>query len=75
MNRESEADLLDFCVRQHQEFEGEAWLTRTNQNRDELATAALFLAGVVPGILLAVFLSVYVMILAGHYENREKNGQ
>ena len=33
-----------------------------------VSVPALFLAGVVPGILLAVFLSVYVMIFAGHYE-------
>lgn len=33
-----------------------------------VSVPALFLAGVVPGILLAVFLSGYVMVFAGHYE-------
>ncbi|MCB1760601.1 MAG: TRAP transporter large permease [Gammaproteobacteria bacterium] len=35
-----------------------------------VSVPALFLAGVVPGILLAIFLSAYVMIFAGHYERR-----
>lgn len=33
-----------------------------------VSVPALFMAGVVPGLLLAVFLSVYVYIFAGHYE-------
>lgn len=33
-----------------------------------VSVPALFLAGVTPGILLAIFLSVYVMIFAGDYE-------
>lgn len=33
-----------------------------------VSVPALFLAGVVPGILLACFLSVYVLLFAGHYE-------
>lgn len=31
----------------------------------------LFMAGVVPGILLALFLSAYLMIFAGHYESSD----
>ena len=34
-----------------------------------VSVPALFVAGIVPGLLLAVFLSIYVMIFAGHYEN------
>jgi tripartite ATP-independent transporter DctM subunit len=33
-----------------------------------VSVPAMFLGGVVPGILLAIFLSIYVMIFAGHYE-------
>lgn len=33
-----------------------------------VSVPALFLAGVVPGILLAIFLSAYVMVFAAHYE-------
>ena len=33
-----------------------------------VSVPALFMAGVVPGLLLAVFLSIYVMIFAGHYD-------
>jgi tripartite ATP-independent transporter DctM subunit len=33
-----------------------------------VSVPAMFLGGVIPGILLALFLSVYVMIFAGHYE-------
>jgi len=36
-----------------------------------VSVPALFLAGILPGILLACFLSAYVMIFAGHYEKRE----
>jgi TRAP-type transport system large permease protein len=35
-----------------------------------VSVPALFLAGVVPGILLAIFLSAYVMVFAGHYEKK-----
>lgn len=37
-----------------------------------VSVPALFLAGVVPGILLAIFLSFYVMIFAGDYEIQDK---
>jgi tripartite ATP-independent transporter DctM subunit len=33
-----------------------------------VSVPALFMAGVVPGILLAIFLSVYVYLFKGHYE-------
>ena len=33
-----------------------------------VSVPALFLAGVIPGILLACFLSIHVLIFAGHYE-------
>jgi tripartite ATP-independent transporter DctM subunit len=36
-----------------------------------VSVPALFLAGVMPGILLATFLSVYVMIFAGDYEIKD----
>lgn len=36
-----------------------------------VSVPALFLAGVMPGILLAIFLSVYVIIFAGNYEKRD----
>jgi len=36
-----------------------------------VSVPALFLAGFIPGILLACFLSVYVFIFAGHYEKKE----
>lgn len=36
-----------------------------------VSVPALFLAGILPGILLACFLSAYVMIFAGHYEKKE----
>lgn len=35
-----------------------------------VSVPALFLAGVIPGVLLACFLSVYVVIFAGHYEKK-----
>ncbi|MCA8864363.1 MULTISPECIES: TRAP transporter large permease [unclassified Halomonas] len=35
-----------------------------------VSVPALFLAGIVPGLLLAIFLSGYVMIFAGHYQKR-----
>ncbi|MGW8194695.1 MAG: TRAP transporter large permease [Desulforhopalus sp.] len=37
-----------------------------------VSVPALFLAGVTPGVLLAIFLSVYVMIFAGDYETRNE---
>lgn len=37
-----------------------------------VSVPALFLAGILPGILLACFLSVYVIIFAGHYEHKEQ---
>lgn len=46
MNRESEAELLDFCVCQHQKFDADSWMQRPPQDRQELAAVALFLAGV-----------------------------
>lgn len=36
-----------------------------------VSVPALFLAGIVPGVLLAIFLSGYVMIFAGHYEKKQ----
>ncbi|WP_136810666.1 TRAP transporter large permease [Desulfosediminicola flagellatus] len=36
-----------------------------------VSVPALFLAGVTPGILLAIFLSIYVMIFAGDYEKKD----
>lgn len=35
-----------------------------------VSVPALFVAGIVPGLLLAVFLSFYVTIFAGHYEKK-----
>ncbi len=47
MNRESKAELLNFCVRQHKSFEAESWMQRPQKDRQELAAVALFLvAGV-----------------------------
>ena len=40
-----------------------------------VSVPAMFLGGVVPGILLAIFLSVYVMIFAGHYEKKDAPGK
>jgi len=37
-----------------------------------VSVPALFLAGVLPGILLAAFLSAYVLIFAGHFEKPEE---
>ncbi len=37
-----------------------------------VSVPALFLAGVLPGILLACFLSAYVWLFAGHYEKEEE---
>ena|SRR3569623_1407274 len=44
MNRESEANLLEFCVRQHGDFRGADWLVYTHADKGELAAACLFLA-------------------------------
>jgi hypothetical protein len=46
MNRESESAELDFCARQHREFQEQAWITQTLLKQTELATIALYLAGV-----------------------------
>jgi len=46
MNRESEAELLNFCVRQHKSFKADSWMQRPERDRQELAAVALFLAGV-----------------------------
>ena len=35
-----------------------------------VSVPALFMAGVVPGVMLAIFLSVYVYFFKGHYEKR-----
>jgi TRAP-type transport system large permease protein len=35
-----------------------------------VSVPSLFMAGVVPGVLLAIFLSIYVLMFAGHYENK-----
>ena len=37
-----------------------------------VSVPALFMAGILPGILLACFLSFYVMIFAGNYEQKEQ---
>lgn len=39
-----------------------------------VSVPALFLAGILPGLLLACFLSVYVMLFAGHYEKKQQKG-
>lgn len=46
MNRESEAALLEFCAHQRGDFSTAAWLAYPGLPHDELAAAALFLAGV-----------------------------
>ena len=35
-----------------------------------VSVPALFVAGIIPGLLLAIFLSTYVTIFAGHYEKK-----
>jgi len=40
-----------------------------------VSVPALFMAGVVPGVLLAIFLSVYVYFFAGHYEKKALKGE
>lgn len=44
MNRESESNLLEFCVRQHADFRDKDWLAYSHPDKDELAAACLFLA-------------------------------
>jgi hypothetical protein len=46
MNRETEARLLEFAARQHRSFVAGEWLDFDHPEIDELAAAALFLAGV-----------------------------
>ncbi len=45
MNRESESQLIDFCAQQHSVFDAAQWLSFPLVEKDELAAAALFLAG------------------------------
>ena len=45
MTREHEVLLLDFCLGQYQSFQAHAWFPFANVSADELATAALYLAG------------------------------
>jgi len=46
MNRATESHLLDFCVRQRTAFHTVEWLHIKLLDRNEVATTALFLAGV-----------------------------
>lgn len=46
MNRESEAALLEFCAQQRGDFSPAAWMEYAGLPREEVAAAALFLAGV-----------------------------
>ena len=46
MNRETEARLLEFAASQNRRFVAAEWLVFDHPERDELAAAALFLAGV-----------------------------
>ncbi len=46
MTRDSEARLLQFCVRQSTAFDAAEWCSFSHPDPDELAAAALFLAGV-----------------------------
>ena len=46
MNRESEAQLVGFCVEQHGRFDAEAWGQFSAVSPVELAAAARYLAGV-----------------------------
>jgi len=46
MKREAESQLLDFCVQQREAFSPLEWLRFAPLSKEELATAALFLAGV-----------------------------
>jgi hypothetical protein len=45
MTRISEAQLIDFCVRQQEDFEASAWMNYPHLPKPELAAVALFLAG------------------------------
>lgn len=46
MTRDSEAELLDFCSRQHRQFDASMWLGFTAVGPAELAATALFLSSV-----------------------------
>ncbi len=46
MTRDTEARLIEFCVNQQDRFDADEWLDCDLVTRDELAAAALFLAGV-----------------------------
>ncbi|MDF1814265.1 MAG: hypothetical protein P1V20_18820 [Verrucomicrobiales bacterium] len=46
MTRETEQALLNFCVRQRDQFEAAEWLKVPHPERDEFLAAVLFLAGV-----------------------------
>ena len=46
MNRESESQLIGFCVEQHGHFEAAAWERFSAVARPELAVVARYLAGV-----------------------------
>lgn len=45
MTRDSEAQLLDFCTRQHGAFQESAWLEAQMVPHDEKVAACLFLSG------------------------------
>jgi hypothetical protein len=45
MNRQGEQELLDFCAAQRIDFSADQWKTFSAVTRQELAAAALFLAG------------------------------
>jgi hypothetical protein len=44
VTRESESQLIDFCVRQHGGFDAGLWLSFPHPDHDELAATCLFLA-------------------------------
>lgn len=46
MNRDSESQLIGFCVEQRSRFDASAWEQFSAVNRIELAAAARYLAGV-----------------------------
>lgn len=46
MNRESESQLIGFCVAQHGRFDAPAWRQFSSVSPAELAVAARYLAGV-----------------------------
>lgn len=45
MNRANEQELLDFCARQKESFSSKQWQDFSLVKKNELAAAALFLAG------------------------------